>query len=119
MRKRNATTVFLKERIADALIRLMALKPFDKITIQEIVEQAQVGRATYFRNFSSKHEVITYKLIRLWTRWAEEHQFKDEDRYSLGKAEHFSAFNASIRDLHQRIYAAGPQATIYDAFYRS
>lgn len=118
MRRRNATTVFLKECIADALIRLMAHKPFDKITIQEIVEQAHVGRATYFRNFSSKYEVITYKLVRLWKRWAEEHQFKDEDRYSLDHAEHFFAFNASIRDLHQRIYAAGLQATIFDAFYQ-
>ena len=59
------TTEFLKECLADALIKLLRKKPLNKISIPEISETAQVGRTTYFRNFSSKQEAITF--IMLWS----------------------------------------------------
>lgn len=118
MRRRNATTLFLKECMADALIELMADKPFDKITIQEMTDRAKVGRVTYFRNFSSKHEVLTFKLLRLWTAWAQAHHLPEKGRYSLDQAKIFFAFIYSIRDLNRLIYQANLQTTIYDAFYQ-
>ena len=66
------TTAFLKECLADALIKLLESKPVEKITIPEIAGLAGVGRTTYFRNFSSKEEVLSFKLIILWERWTEE-----------------------------------------------
>ena len=52
MRRKNTTAETLKEYIADALFRLMPTKSIDKITISEITDLANVGRATYFRYFS-------------------------------------------------------------------
>lgn len=118
MRRKDATTTSLKESIADALIRLMPIKAFEKITIEEITDLAKVGRVTYFRNFSSKMEVITFKLIQLWKQWAKDHGLTEKSRYSLDTAEHFFAFNYSIRDLHRIIYDANLQAAMYDAFYQ-
>lgn len=96
----------------------MPTKNFEKITIDEITELANVGRATYFRNFSSKMEVITFKLVQLWNHWAQEHGLTEKSKYSLDTAEHFFAFNYSIRDLHKIIYDANLQITMYDAFYQ-
>lgn len=45
---------YLKECIADAIIVLIKEKPVEKISIDEIVKKAGVGRATYFRSFHSK-----------------------------------------------------------------
>lgn len=45
---------YLKECIADAIIVLIKEKPIEKISIDEIVKKAGVGRATYFRAFNSK-----------------------------------------------------------------
>lgn len=118
MRRRNATTQFLKECIADALIQLMAVKEFEKITIQEITDRAKVGRATYFRHFSSKNDVITFKLVQLWSRWAHDHHLTEKTKYAIENANIFFEFNDSIRDLHKIIYDARLQNTIYDAFYQ-
>ena len=52
------TTEFLKECMADALIKLLAVKPIEKITVQEIVTYAGVGRTTWFRSFASKREAL-------------------------------------------------------------
>lgn len=67
------TTMFLKECLADALIKLLHQKPLEKITILEIAENVVVGRTTYFRNFTTKNEMLTFKLVSLWNRWSEEH----------------------------------------------
>lgn len=70
MRRRNATTEFLKECIADALLKLLQEgNAFNEITIQEITDLADVGRVTYYRNFNSKEDVINFKFSLLAQRW--------------------------------------------------
>ena len=112
------TTDFLKECMADALLQAMKEKPFSKITVNEITDAAGVNRSTWFRNFSDKNEAITFKLIRLWDRWADEHGMKERRRYTLDNAEDFFAFNYSIKDLLSEIYREELQACVYNAFYR-
>lgn len=112
------TTAEMKETMADALIRLLAEKPIGKITVPEIVDLAGVGRMSYFRNFSSKEEMITYKLIRLWNRWADENQLSERSSYTLENAYDFFAFNWSIRPLLCLIYRHNLQSAMYEAFYQ-
>lgn len=71
MRRKNATNEFLRECIADALLILMKEKEISAITISEIAELADVGRATYYRNFSSKEDVLSFKLGLLFAQGAE------------------------------------------------
>ena len=57
----NIKTVgFLKECMSDALLKLMNEKKFSQITIHEISAEAGVNRSTWFRNFTSKEDAITY-----------------------------------------------------------
>ncbi len=111
------TTEFLKECMADALIKLLKTKPIEKISVPEIVELAGVGRATFFRNFTTKNEAVTFKFVRLWDRWAEEHNLTDRRGYSLNNALDFFQFNYSIRDLLNVVYDRQLQSALYDAFY--
>ena len=111
------TTEFLKECLADALIKLLETKPIEKITIPEIAEHAGVGRTTYFRNFSSKEEMLTFKLIQLWERWAEEHSVEVKRRYTTDNALTFFQFNYSIRALLLLMYRRGLQSALFGAFY--
>ncbi len=111
------TTNFLKECLADGLIQLLETKSLEKITIPEIAKMAQVGRTTYFRNFTSKNEMITFKLVCLWEKWAEKHNMQDHRHYSVKNAPEFFAFNFANRDLLSLIYKRGLRTAIYDAFY--
>ena len=110
-------TEFLRECMADAVIKLIQKKPVEKITASEIAAEAGVGRATWFRNFNSKQEAITYKLVKLWERYALEHDIKLWHQYSLVNAREFFEFHYSIRELMTTIYRAGVQSAVYDAFY--
>ena len=64
---KTGSNVFLKECLADALIRLLETKPLNKLTIPEIAKSAGVGRTTYFRSFSSKEEMLTFKFLLIHT----------------------------------------------------
>lgn len=112
------TTEFLKECMADALLRLMRFKPFSKITVNEIADAAGVNRSTWFRNFGAKNEAITFKMICLWNRWADEHGMVERSRYTIDNTEDFFAFNFAIRDTLTAVYRAGLQSCVYDTFYR-
>ncbi|MCD7752001.1 MAG: TetR family transcriptional regulator C-terminal domain-containing protein [Lachnospiraceae bacterium] len=111
------TTEFLKECMADALIKLLKTKPIEKISVPEIVELAGVGRATFFRNFTTKNEAVTFKIVRLWERYAEEHDLAERRKYTLDNALDFFQFNYSIQNLLTLLYERNLQFALYDAFY--
>lgn len=112
------TTEFLKECLADAFIQLLKTKPPEKITIPEISERAKVGRTTYFRNFSTKNEMLTFKLIHLWERWCDDQSLNERKRFDITNANSFFRFNYTIKELLLLIYDRNMQAVIYDAFYK-
>ena len=47
-----------KECLQKALVELMGEKPFDKITISELVLKSGVSRQSFYRNYSSKEEIL-------------------------------------------------------------
>lgn len=109
-----AKSEFLKECIGDAFLKLMMGKHPDRLTAQEIATQAGVGRATYFRDFSSKEEVCTYALMSLWNRWADE---KIDAKSVMGNVHDFFEFNYVHQDIIKRIYEVHYEQTIYKAFF--
>lgn len=116
MGRREITTNNLKEGMSDALIELMNKKSFDKITVDEITQLAKVGRVTYFRNFKSKADLLTFKLKRLWERFAEEKSLKEKHRFAAENGAAFFEFNYGIRNFLQIIYNSGQQAAVIAAF---
>lgn len=51
-----------KKWLMDALLEIMKEKPYSKITIQEISDKALLSRRTFYRNFTSKDEVLSLKM---------------------------------------------------------
>lgn len=59
MDKRKEANLRVKAHITEALFSLMREKSFSDISVTEIIKKAKVARASYYRNFSSKEEVLT------------------------------------------------------------
>ena len=58
MDKRKIENIRVKKDITDTLLSLMHEKSFAKITISEIIEKANVARASFYRNYESKEDVL-------------------------------------------------------------
>jgi len=53
------------ECIRSALVYLMSTKPYEKITITEIIERSGVSRAAFYRNYAGKDEVLQDEMAEL------------------------------------------------------
>jgi AcrR family transcriptional regulator len=49
------------EAIYEALVTLVGEKQFAAIKVKDIVEQAQIGRATFYRNFDVQEDVLRWR----------------------------------------------------------
>ncbi|MDD6214495.1 MAG: TetR/AcrR family transcriptional regulator [Firmicutes bacterium] len=48
--------------LSDALIKLMGQKPFEKITITDICNEAMIHRTTFYTHFDDKYALLRYTM---------------------------------------------------------
>jgi len=63
---RNAYVV---EHLTDALLRLLEEKTMSEISVSELVDAAGVGRASFYRNFECKEDILKRYLDRKVHEW--------------------------------------------------
>ena len=51
--------------IHEALMALMLEKRYDDITVQDIIDRADVGRSTFYAHYQDKEDLMTSGLLRL------------------------------------------------------
>ncbi len=61
----NPIAIQSKKWLEASLLKLMEQKPFSKISIQEISNEAQLDRRTFYRNFSSKEDILSFHIKNL------------------------------------------------------
>lgn len=47
-----------RQALGAALVELMLARSFDDISVQQILERARVGRATFYAHFRNKHDLL-------------------------------------------------------------
>ena len=68
---RNAYVI---EHITDALLNLLQEKPIEDISISELCELAKIGRASFYRNFNSKEDILRAYIHQLFQEWTKENR---------------------------------------------
>ena len=77
MDKRKLANQQVKDRLLAALVEFAGRKDWSKVTVTELVEQAGVARASFYRNFSSVEELVDYGIRQVTERY---HAGKPEGR---------------------------------------
>lgn len=54
------------QRIFDATLQLMETRSYRTITISQIAERAGVSRMAFYRNYSSKDDILTHHLDKMF-----------------------------------------------------
>jgi AcrR family transcriptional regulator len=55
---------FVRDAIFDAAIELFVARGFDETTVEEVAQAAGVSRASYFRYFSSKDDLLAQNVLK-------------------------------------------------------
>ncbi len=57
-KKTDARVRRTRDALGDALVALMQEKPFDSITVQDVLDRAHVGRSTFYNHYSDKDDLL-------------------------------------------------------------
>ena len=55
---KNPSAIRSKQQITDALLKLMEKYPYNEISVKQIIMETDLVRKTFYRNFSSKDDVL-------------------------------------------------------------
>jgi AcrR family transcriptional regulator len=58
LKKTDARVRRTRDALGDALIELMQEKPFDTITVQDVLDRAHVSRSTFYSHYSDKDDLL-------------------------------------------------------------
>ena len=60
----NPSAIRSKKEITDALFALMQKHPYNEITVKQIILEARLAKKTFYRNFTSKEDVLRSLIKR-------------------------------------------------------
>ncbi|MFV0364668.1 MAG: TetR/AcrR family transcriptional regulator [Suipraeoptans sp.] len=67
--KRNAYVI---DQITKSFLELLAEMPIDEISISELTNKAGVSRASFYRNFKRKEDILILYISNLFCEWTDE-----------------------------------------------
>ena len=68
---------YVRRQILETLLKMMKEETFTDITISELVRMAQVGRASFYRNFTDKEDVLSQENRRLMAEWKRNYELME------------------------------------------
>lgn len=99
---RNAYVI---EHITKSLLELLENKMIEDITISELCHSAGIGRASFYRNFNSKEDILKVYINQLFDVWKSNWEKSNSLPISFGIGmifEHFEQHKAFYRLLKER-----------------
>lgn len=110
MDKRKEANLRVKKNITAALLDLLEQKSISEISISEIIAKAGVARASFYRNYATKENVIITLISDVLEEYRATLSDTEEDFYNykniLTSFEFFDRYEKQVLDLHRFGYGS-------------
>lgn len=98
-----------RDALGDALIALMQEQPFDSITVQHILDRAEIGRSTFYSHYRDKNDLFLSDLEDFFEGMSTMLLRRREDSHRVVPVGEMFAHIAEMRSLHTALVAADKQ----------
>jgi len=78
----EARNTYVVEHMTESLLKHLRQKPISEISISEICDDAGVGRASFYRNFDSKEDIVRKYLHSQLSLWRKQYDSLGKDSNS-------------------------------------
>jgi AcrR family transcriptional regulator len=96
-----------RDALGDALLALIQEKPFDAITVQEVLDRADIGRSTFYAHYRDKDDLFLSDLEEFFEMMSTLLLRRAEDSDRVAPVRELFAHVAEMRQLHSALIASG------------
>lgn len=105
--KTDARVRHTREALGDALIALIQEKPFESITVQQILDRARIGRSTFYVHYRDKDDLFLSDLEEFLELLSTILLRRQEASKRVAPVRELFAHVAEMRQLQTALVAAG------------
>ena len=106
-RKTDPRSARTRDRLGDALVELIREKPFDEITVQDVIDRAGVGRSTFYVHFKDKGDLFLSDADEFLGMMANALSHHGDRSERLATVAELFEHVGDNRTLHRRLVEAG------------
>lgn len=96
-----------RDALGDALLALIQEKPFDDITVQEVLDRADIGRSTFYAHYRDKDDLFLSDLEDFFEPMSTVLLRHPDGSNRVAPVRELFAHVAEMRHLHAAIVASG------------
>jgi len=102
------------ERLGKALVELMQEKPIDVVTVQEVLDRAQVGRSTFYLHFRDKDDLLLTQLETFLETMSTALSVRNEKSFRVVPVAEMFAHIGSQQKMYRALADAGRLNDFFD-----
>ena len=103
-----------RNRLGNALIALIQEKPIDRLTVQEVLDRAGVGRSTFYLHYRDKDDLFLSELEEGLEMWTTALTRKREKSHRVAPVAQFFAHVADAKKLSRALVDSGRIHTFFE-----
>jgi AcrR family transcriptional regulator len=100
--------------LGEALVELMLARDYDDISVQQVLDRARVGRATFYAHFRGKRDLLLSDAERFWGMLEAHFLAHAGGTTRVAPVAELFAHVADVERFQRALERAGLQATVYD-----
>ena len=107
---------YVKEHITNTLLDMLKKQPFSQITVRDLCNAAGVGRASFYRNYEIKEDVLTAYIIKQWREYEKQNRLKEYSLDNMVRVQSYFEFCYSMRTLNDTLIQQKQEGIILKAY---
>ena len=122
MAKEDLRVVKTLESIDQALLTCLKSKPFTKISVGALCEEARINRTTFYKHYRDKYDLLDDYISRIMTEFRKENDvvFVDADPESINEDRYKMPFRKTVdfiisrKEIYEILWTAEIERNIFD-----
>jgi AcrR family transcriptional regulator len=105
--KLDSRTRRTRDALGDALVELMQERPFKSITVQDVLDRAEVGRSTFYAHYRDKDDLFLSDVEEFWEMMSSLLERSGEESNRVAPIRELFSHVAEAKNFREALVASG------------